>query len=89
MIAPVVIYLFAPVRAEILLGAAEGWLARHSGLVLGLPGAAVYAWTASVVPGSRWDVLGLAVGVFTSPLLTATYVGAMMLLWVPPGTSMY
>ena len=51
------------------------------GLVLGLPGAAVYAWTASVVPGSRWDVLGLAVGVFTSPLLTATYVGAMMLLF--------
>ncbi|PMW46708.1 hypothetical protein C1X31_34075, partial [Pseudomonas sp. GW456-11-11-14-LB2] len=39
------------------------------------------AWTASVVPGSRWDVLGLAVGVFTSPLLTATYVGAMMLLF--------
>ncbi|RIX82834.1 DUF418 domain-containing protein [Acidovorax cavernicola] len=51
------------------------------GLVLGLPGAAVYAWTAAVVPGSRWDVLGLAVGVFTSPLLTATYVGAMMLLF--------
>jgi hypothetical protein len=36
LIAPVVVYLFAPARAEVALGAAEAWLTRHSGLVLGL-----------------------------------------------------
>ncbi|WP_447773707.1 DUF418 domain-containing protein [Variovorax boronicumulans] len=54
------------------------------GLLVGVPGAALYAWASVFAPGSRWDVLALAAGLFTAPLLTAAYVGALMLLFDSP-----
>lgn len=49
------------------------------GLLIGLPGAVVYAYTGVELADTPLALIGLAIGLVTAPLLTGTYVGAMVL----------
>ncbi|MEV6317810.1 DUF418 domain-containing protein [Streptomyces sp. NPDC051776] len=59
---------------------------RH-GLVIGLPGGVVMAVCRNgPLDSGRWSLIGTAVGVLTSPALTAAYAcGLLLLLRTPPG----
>lgn len=50
------------------------------GLLIGLPGAVVYAYTGVEMSDTPLAIIGLAIGLLTAPLLTGAYVGAMVLL---------
>lgn len=50
------------------------------GLLVGLPGAIVYAYTGVQMSETPLALIGLAIGLLTAPLLTGSYVGAMVLL---------
>ncbi len=49
-----------------------------AGVVIGLPGAALYAWTSVKLMGVP-EIFGLSLSLLTAPFLTAGYVGGMML----------
>ncbi len=51
------------------------------GAIVGLPGAAAYAYTSVNLTGTVWEILGLALSLFTAPFLTAAYGGGMMLVF--------
>ena len=68
-----------------LLAQVEGyrqWFGRLllTGLVIGLPGAAWYAWASVRLMGVP-EIFGLSLSLLTAPFLTAAYVGGMMLLF--------
>lgn len=71
-------------RREILAHADEYTPLLHRfvalGLSIGLPGAMLYAYSSAVLNGSPWSLAGLAIGLLTSPFLTAAY-GAGALLF--------
>lgn len=51
-------------------------LQRHmlrAGLCIGLPGAVCFASAELLAPGSAWETLGMAVNLFSAPLLAAAY----------------
>jgi len=51
-------------------------LQRHmlrTGLCIGLPGALCFASAGLWAPGSHWETLGMAVNLFSAPLLAAAY----------------
>lgn len=54
------------------------WLVRL-GVLVGLPGAVIYAYTGVQMGDSPLAIIGLAIGLLTAPLLTGAYVGAMVL----------
>ncbi|KOF22432.1 membrane protein [Ensifer adhaerens] len=49
------------------------------GVLVGLPGAVVYAYTGVEMSETPLAIIGLAIGLLTAPLLTGAYVGAMVL----------
>jgi uncharacterized protein len=51
------------------------------GLLVGLPGSALYAYGAVYRVGSGWDVLVLALGILLGPFLSAAYLAAAMMLF--------
>lgn len=71
-------------RREILARAEEYVPLLHRlitlGLCIGLPGAMLYAYCSAMLSGSPWSLAGLAIGLLTSPFLTAAY-GAGALLF--------
>lgn len=52
-----------------------------AGACVGLPAAAAYAYGTTTLAGTPWDLLGLSLSLLTAPLLTAAYIGGMMLLF--------
>ncbi|WP_374650522.1 DUF418 domain-containing protein [Dongia sp.] len=56
-----------------------------AGIVIGLPGSALYAYGSVNLMGSAWEVLALSVDLLTSPLLAGAYVAAFLLLCQTPG----
>ncbi|WP_457582998.1 DUF418 domain-containing protein [Ensifer canadensis] len=49
------------------------------GLLIGLPGAVIYAYASVEMSDSPLALIGLAIGLLTAPLLTGAYVGGMVL----------
>lgn len=49
-----------------------------AGLIVGLPGAALYGWTTVYLVGTGWELAGLGIGLLTAPLLTGAYVALAM-----------
>lgn len=64
-------------KREMLLYAADYLPLRRrllrAGALVGLPGAAFYAWTSVYGDSQAWQVAGLAVGLATAPLLAGAY----------------
>ncbi|MGJ7611638.1 MULTISPECIES: DUF418 domain-containing protein [unclassified Variovorax] len=54
------------------------------GLVIGLPGAAVYAWPSARVDHSIREIYGLAATLLTAPFLSAAYACALVLWMLGP-----
>jgi len=54
------------------------------GLVVGLPGAAVYAWPAVRMEGSVREIYGLSATLLTAPFLSAAYASGLVLLMQAP-----
>ena len=54
------------------------------GLVIGLPGAAVYAWPSARVENSIREIYGLSATLLTAPFLSAAYASALVLWMLGP-----
>jgi uncharacterized protein len=54
------------------------------GLVIGLPGAAVYAWPSARLDNTIREIYGLAATLLTAPLLSAAYASALVLWMLGP-----
>ena len=48
------------------------------GCVIGLPAAAIYAYADVFLPGTAWELFGLALGILTAPFLTGAYVALVL-----------
>ncbi|WP_077961438.1 DUF418 domain-containing protein [Ensifer adhaerens] len=53
----------------------------RSGLWIGLPGAAIYAYASIIKLDSPIAIIGLSIGLISGPFLTGAYVGVMMLFF--------
>ncbi len=51
------------------------------GLPIGLSGAAFYAWTATMRPGTGWEMVGFGVSELTGPVLMASYIALGLALF--------
>lgn len=54
------------------------------GLVVGLPGAAVYAWPSARLDNTIREIYGLSATLLTAPLLSAAYASALVLWMLAP-----
>ena len=52
-----------------------------AGALVGLPGAALYAWTSVYAQSQAWQVAGLAVGLASAPLLAGAYLALALALF--------
>ena len=52
-----------------------------AGALVGLPGAAFYAWTSVYAQSQAWQVAGLAVGLASAPLLAGAYLALALALF--------
>lgn len=72
-------------KREMLLHASDYLQLRRrllwAGALLGLPGAAIYAWTSVYGDSQAWQVAGLAVGLASAPLLAGAYLALALALF--------
>ncbi|AWK86627.1 DUF418 domain-containing protein [Azospirillum thermophilum] len=69
------------------IGEVDAALRRISvvGLLVGLPGAVLYAAGGAVRGGSGWELAAFGIGLLTAPFLTAAYGAAVLLVFRRPG----